>query len=73
MALKLTDHILLIEYFTAQASTFVKAKKYYKAYIELEKVHTLTRKTQQLVKNNFSNTETPASLELGDNLSQSVD
>ena len=73
MALKLTDHIKLIEYFAAQASTFIKAKKYYKAYMELQKVQNLTRKTQQLVKNNFSDTEIPVSLELRDDQSQSVD
>ena len=70
MAFKLTDHIKLINYFAEQAATHIKARKYYKAYIELEKVQTITKKTLQLIKDKFSDTEIPTHLESGDTQSQ---
>jgi hypothetical protein len=63
MALKITDHIKLINYFAEQALIHIKAKKYYNAYIELGKVQATTKKTQELIKDKFSDTETPIFLE----------
>lgn len=61
----LIEQIKLIKHYTTQALKHIEAKKYYKAYMELDEVKTHTIKAQRLIENNLSNTtEIPVSLEL---------
>ncbi len=36
--MKLIEHIQLIEYYTTQTFTHIQAKKYYRAYLDLDEI-----------------------------------